>query len=514
MKIWILTLAGMCATAAAFAAEIPNFDEVLEQGGSEACVVLGKQYYEGQTVGQDFTKAARLFYSAAAKGDSEAQYWMSKMYSEGSGLRSRPDKALVWALAGAKKHHPDCQNLLGVYYSHGIGVATNQAVAAEWFRKAAEQGNAKAQFNLGSCYEFGTGVDMDLEQAVSWYRKSAEGGCAVAQSSLGSCYEYGLGVPVDNALAVMWYDKAANQDDVAGQLALGLCLELGRGVEKNPVAAAAWYRRAAESGNAVGMMRLGACYEAGRGVPQDVKAAAELYGSAAEAGNPRGQFLYGTCFERGRGVEINEGMAREWYEKAAEKGVNEARQRLLYLNYDEKAATARAEELKKTGLVMKGLYLDMPIQDAAIVLEKRLREAGRDVMLTVSGDEQQRKILLGKEIEILADKSGNVKSFYFAVKIVHELFSPGSTSNEEGMKDFMKAYAPANASLSPKDQAIVHAGRQIGIQKKHVYKSSQGYELAFYDSYIVQKTVFDAEASRLGLCRPIGSMMLGKITAD
>lgn len=478
MKVWKGSLACLSFVVAASAATPGDFDEVLARGSREDRVLLAKRYYDGMTLGRDFTKAARLFYSAAGEGDPEAQYWISKMYSDGSGLTRRPDKAFVWALAGSKKNHPGCQNLLGVYYSHGIGVESNQAVAVTWFRKAAEQGNANAQFNLGSCYEFETGVERDMDQAVAWYEKAAQGGCALAQSSLGSCHEYGIGVPVDSGLAAFWY------------------------------------RKAAESGDAVGMLRLGSCYEAGRGVPKDLKSAAALYGQAAAAGNPKAQFLYGACFERGKGVALDEGAARDWYRKAVEQGVDEARQRLSYLNDDAAAASARADERKQSGLVIRGLYLGMPIQDAAITLEKQLRDSGRDVMITVFGEEQQRKILSGNEVEIFADRSGNVVSFYFSDKIVRELFHHGSASKDDVMRTFMKTYGPANSILSQESQAIIFKGRQIGIQTIHVYRSAQGYELAFFDSYVVQNTMLDADPQRLSRCKPIGSMLLRNVTAE
>ncbi len=74
---------------------------------------LGKSYYTGRGVPQDYVKAAFYFNQAGSQGDESAQYMLATMYASGKGV---PKSAVN---------------------------------AAYWYEKAAEQGNALAQDDLG-----------------------------------------------------------------------------------------------------------------------------------------------------------------------------------------------------------------------------------------------------------------------------------------------------------------------------------------------------------------------------
>ena len=503
--VWIV------AAMAVHAVGVSEFETMLEKGNAYDCVSHAKLFYYGSETEQDFTKAAKLFYKAATEGNAEGQYWLAKMYSEGSGVKQRSDKAYVWAFAASRQGYPDAQNLLGVFYSNGQGVASNGILAAECFTKAAEQGNAKAQFNLGSCYEYGTGVEKNLEKAVKWYRKSAEQGFVPAQAALGACYQYGIGVPVNFNISAGWYAKAAEQGNVPAQLVLGMLFELGKGVDPDDVAAAGWYRRAAEAGNTEGQVRLGVCYEIGKGVPQNMTSALHWYRQSATGGNAHAQLLMGTCLEKGRGAPIDLASARSWYDKAAANGMDEARQRLLFLNRDEATAEAVAAEKKKSMLVFRGLYLGMPIQDAAITLEKRLAEAKQDVTLYVTGEAKSLRVVQGVEIEINADESGNVISFYLANSFADVLFDTHDAPLSVFIKMFLQAYGVTDVNEKVERVPVLFEGRQIGTQQQRIFRHPSGYELVFYDSYAVKSSESTEDALGSGLCKPIGSFLIRKI---
>lgn len=506
----------VCAVYASLAAGVraADYAEVLAAGNVKDCVSLGRQFYKGDGALLDFEKAARLFHTAAIGGNAEAQYMMAVMYSEGAGLRERPEKAFAWATAAAQQGHADAANLLGVFYTEGYGVERNDALAADWFEKSAAAGNAKGAFNLATSFEYGTGVKKDLTQAVIWYQRSAEKGNVIAQYSLGTCYEYGMGVTRNPGLAVQWYSRAAEQGDSRGQLALGFCYERGVGVLRNPAMAAAWYSKAAELGNDAARMRLAQCYEKGVGVAADAKRAVVLYQQASEAGHPPAMLAYGLALEFGRGVREDLDAARDVYQKAVEADLDEARQRLRYLDWDEAAANARADAMKDRTLVFKGLYLGMPVEDAAITLERQLRAAGVAEPLYIEQEQGVPVVRRGVDIGIDGDAEGCVTRIYLANSVVDLFFDTASLSNAEFITTFIQAYGDSAVVRSSEYEPIFIDGQSVGSQKRHVFRYPVGYALIFYDAYAFNVSGAPCDALAVGACKPMGSFALQRVDSD
>src|ERR1039458_9634347 len=98
-----------------------------------AQIRLGRKYFLGEDVSQDYSQAAFWFRKAADQGNAHAQLF------------------------------------LGLLYSEGWGVAQDFEEAAIWYRKAADEGNADAQWALGSMYSAGDGVPQDYTSAAIWY---------------------------------------------------------------------------------------------------------------------------------------------------------------------------------------------------------------------------------------------------------------------------------------------------------------------------------------------------------
>ena len=185
----------------------------------------------------------------AQQGDADAQFNLGKMYYDGKGVVQDYAQARSWLLKAAEQGHARAQNGIGILYDYGYGVTKDYAQAVAWYRKAAEQGFARGQFNLGYMYESGRGVKQDYAQAVAWYRKAAEQGYADAQCHLGFMYDKGNGVTQDYAQAVAWYRKAAEQNEPYAQNNLGIFYEYGYGVKQDYSTAMMWYKRAAANGN-------------------------------------------------------------------------------------------------------------------------------------------------------------------------------------------------------------------------------------------------------------------------
>lgn len=101
---------------------------------------LGRKYYYGRGVDQDYSEAYDYFMVAADRGNDEAEF------------------------------------LIGHMLNNGLGVMQDFDEAAEWYRKAAEKGNDRAQHALGYMYEVGNGVPKDKSEARRWYQRAADQG--------------------------------------------------------------------------------------------------------------------------------------------------------------------------------------------------------------------------------------------------------------------------------------------------------------------------------------------------
>ena len=120
----------------------------VKRGDAAAEYFLGRAYFLGKDVAQDYSKAAELFRKAAEQGNAQAQ------------------------------------NDLGAMFENGLGVERDLTEAVNWFTRSAEQGDANGQFNLGRMYATGSGVDVDLVKAYQWLSLSGAQGESAARTLL------------------------------------------------------------------------------------------------------------------------------------------------------------------------------------------------------------------------------------------------------------------------------------------------------------------------------------------
>ena len=278
---------------------------------------------EGQVLPLDFT----------LQDDAETLYNIGRRYYNGDGVAQDYTKAIEWFRQAAEQGYAAAQSAIGICHYYGRGVTQDYAQAANWYRKAAEQGYAAAQYNLGHFYCDGEGV-KNYKRAVRWYRKAAEQGYAAAQSDLGLCYAKGIGVTIDDTQAVYWYRQAAEQGYAAAQNGLGNHYYCGLGVTQDYAQAISLYHKAAEQGNAKAQNNLGNCYYYGKGVTQDYAQAANWYRKAAEQGNAAAQVCLGYSDQYGQGVKQDDTQAVYWFRKAAEQGSNDAKRALERLGVE------------------------------------------------------------------------------------------------------------------------------------------------------------------------------------
>ena len=216
-----------------------------DSGDADVKETLGRLYFFGLGVPQDYELARQWYEKAAAQGNAMAQFHLGLLYYNAQGVPKNVAKAMEWWQKAAAQGLAAAQNNLGVLYRDGEGVRRDYAVARQLFEKAAAQGEAAAQYNIGWLYSNGHGVPKDYAQVRQWYEKAAAQGYAEAQYYLGALYYFGHGVPKNVAKAMEWWQKAAAQGYAEAQYNLGLLYANSEGMPEDRVLAYAWANLAA-----------------------------------------------------------------------------------------------------------------------------------------------------------------------------------------------------------------------------------------------------------------------------
>jgi TPR repeat protein len=198
----------------------------------------------------------------AEAGDGDAQVSLGKVYFEGRGVTQDFTEGVKWFRKAAEQGNADGQNNLGVAYVQGKGVPKDGREGATWYRRAADQGHVMAQLNLAQTYNFGLGIPVDFVQSAVWYRKAAEQGLSWAQHDLASAYNDGEGVTKDSREAERWLLKASAQGYAPSTFALGIMYwkgAFGRSLLLTTTGLG-YFEKAAAQGYARGAVQLAGLY--------------------------------------------------------------------------------------------------------------------------------------------------------------------------------------------------------------------------------------------------------------
>lgn len=342
---------------------------------------LGRRYYQGDGVLQDYGEAMKWCRLAAAQGSTFAQNMLGHMYQEGEGVEPDFQEAMRWYRLAAERGDPRGQSMLGQVYEKGAGVEQNYQEAVKWLNLAAEQGDDMAMLHLGRMYLYGEGVAQDFIRARMWfllavargnktgqdiilmtdnlmapeeikkaedlaqscmnnnyqdcstkavpnnddsekaayeYQEMADRGVAAAQAGVGLRYLQDQ----DYVQAAEWLGKAAEQGFAEAQYPLGWMYYYGQYFAQDYAMTVKWWHKAAEQNYVDAQYNLGIMYSQGLGVSQDYIQAAEWLGKAAEQGFPNAQHNLGLMYLRGQGVAQDREQAHHWFSLAAATGNN------------------------------------------------------------------------------------------------------------------------------------------------------------------------------------------------
>ncbi|MDD5657065.1 MAG: caspase family protein [Elusimicrobia bacterium] len=180
---------------------------------------LGRLYYDGTGIKQDYAEAAKWWRKAADQGNAPAQGLLSWLYYNGWGVKKDIAEAVELGRRSADAGDVFGRHWMGCIRYFGIGVPQDYAEAGRLWELAAAHGSPHAPWGLGLLYRGGLGgYAKNHGEAVKWFRTGVERGeLGYAAAELGAAYEAGEGVVQDFVEAYKWYLLAALRENPAAR---------------------------------------------------------------------------------------------------------------------------------------------------------------------------------------------------------------------------------------------------------------------------------------------------------
>jgi len=310
------------------------------EGEAATQYLLGAQYYEGDGVKKDITKAIECFTKAAELGDASSYYFLAEFYYSGEGVKKDNEKAFEYYLKAAQMGYTEAIYCVAVHYYNGEGVKQDRGEAVKWYLKAAQQGHADAQYQIGSYQNTHSESVLDALKEIS--EKRAKESDASKLFLLGIQYLNGDGVKKDLTKAFECFLKAAQMGHTESIYNVATHYYNGDGVKEDNVKAFEYYNKAAQMGNTDAMYRIGLCQNTD-------SESAEWYLKAAQQGHSKAQFEMGNMYYYGYAYSKDYNKAIEWYEKAAKQGHEKAQGMYEKLKKDMSDGTLNLNELNTKG---------------------------------------------------------------------------------------------------------------------------------------------------------------------
>lgn len=153
--------------------ELETLDRYARDGVGPAQRALGEVFLTSRQ-GTHRQQAVAWLQAAADQGDGMAAFDLGKVYFFGQGVAQDYVAARHWfGLASGDSGR--AAYYLGLIYRNAYGVAADPVQARQWFERAAGQGQTDAMFMLANSWRFGEGGAQDEAQALKLYRQAGEG---------------------------------------------------------------------------------------------------------------------------------------------------------------------------------------------------------------------------------------------------------------------------------------------------------------------------------------------------
>lgn len=160
----------------------PLVEAAAKAGDPNAQIILGYEYFTGNRIGKDYTKALSHYREAAQKGSLVAMSNICNFYLNGYGVEKDYVLAFQWCQEPANAGDANAMVMIAEIFAAGDGPSKDkpqsfrEIMAFRFNEMAATRGHKLGQFRLGKFYEMGMTVEKNPNQALNWYQKSAAQG--------------------------------------------------------------------------------------------------------------------------------------------------------------------------------------------------------------------------------------------------------------------------------------------------------------------------------------------------
>jgi TPR repeat protein len=193
------------------------FDKAGDSDDPDLRFLIGGAYYDAGA----YDLAADHLVFASMRGIDDATYLLGKMYYYGLGVAQDYGKAADCLLPLVDQANDEILVMLGRMYYFGHGVEQNYSVARTYLEGPASRRNPEALGIMGAMLVRGLGGEVDLARGLHYLRNAMEQNDVIAIGALGELHYYGRGVPFNRELALEYLTNAATRGDDRARQILG-----------------------------------------------------------------------------------------------------------------------------------------------------------------------------------------------------------------------------------------------------------------------------------------------------
>ncbi len=188
--------------------------------------ILAMYFHQAATLGDERNKKWTVEYytKSANLNNAAAMNSLGKLYYEGDCVAQNYNTAVNWFQKAVNKGNVEAIGHLGYCYRCGLGVNYDYQRAYELFNKAIDKGDTYSMIQMGFMYEYGEYVEKSTKEANHWYIKAVDvidkdenlfflidfDTLGILYNNLGYNYYAGEGIEKDDEKAFQLLKKSAN----------------------------------------------------------------------------------------------------------------------------------------------------------------------------------------------------------------------------------------------------------------------------------------------------------------
>lgn len=252
-----------------FTFEIPNIDDLIKNAREQHLIdhlfVIGKMYFEGFGVKQDYEKSFAFMSELYSQGDYRGAFYLGYMYEHGYGVEQDEEKAFLYYesyeddlsllrlgtyymsidVHKALGYLSKCQHVQG-YYNYGLLLERQHLYsdAFQIFFKGAKLYHSECLYKVGTYLSLGLGTTIDQKAAYRYLKQGYYRFHKDCAYQLAMILFDGIVVKKNEKQAIRYLQQAAKMWSQDACLKLAYFYNRGLYVEKNIKRASEYYKKA------------------------------------------------------------------------------------------------------------------------------------------------------------------------------------------------------------------------------------------------------------------------------